>query len=145
MKVLRKALENCYETLELSSKAKTFRELTLNFELIHNHFKWFYLTIFPLMGHKQQILKATYPSQLMNKAIAVLGGQYPYTSYAIVGGVVCEVTPIDLIKLHHYLDETIYFFEQHLVHGESEKLLVCNNTQRCYFPCIAWGNFYKIR
>ncbi|MBD3793795.1 MAG: hypothetical protein IE889_06485 [Campylobacterales bacterium] len=74
MKVLRKALENCYETLELSSKAKTFRELTLNFELIHNHFKWFYLTIFPLMGHKQQILKATYPSQLMNKAIAVLGG-----------------------------------------------------------------------
>ncbi len=41
------ALESCYDNLELSNKAKTIRELTLNFELIQNHFKWFYLTMLP--------------------------------------------------------------------------------------------------
>ena len=40
-----KALENCYNDLQISNKAKILRELTLNFELIQNHFKWFYLTI----------------------------------------------------------------------------------------------------
>src|SRR3990167_405452 len=49
------ALESCYENLELSNKAKSIRELTLNFELIQNHFKWFYLTMLPMFGHKQQV------------------------------------------------------------------------------------------
>lgn len=121
------ALEECYDTLELSPKAQTLREITLNFELIQNHFKWIYLTIFPLLGEKQHILKATYPSQIMSQAIATVAGQYPHNSYALVGGVVSEVTHMDIIKLHHYLDETIQFFETHLVRGFSEELLVCND------------------
>lgn len=121
------ALEACYDALELSPKAQTLREITLNFELIQNHFKWIYLTIFPLFGEKQHILKATYPSQIMSQAIATVAGQYPHTSYALVGGVVSEVTHMDRIKLHHYLDETIRFFETHLVRGFSEELLVCND------------------
>lgn len=121
------ALESCYKDLQLTNKAKTIRELTLNFELIQNHFKWFYLTLLPLFGQKQQILKATYPSQLMGKAIAVFGGQYPHTSYAIVGGVVCEVTQTDLIKLQHYIDETIKFFEKNLVQSEGQSFLECEN------------------
>jgi len=122
------ALESCYENLELSNKAKSIRELTLNFELIQNHFKWFYLTLFPLFGKKQEILKATYPSQLMAKAIAVLGGQYPHTSYAIVGGVVCEITHMDIIKLQHYISQTSKFVEDNLVKTDSKTFLTCKDA-----------------
>lgn len=121
------ALESCYDDLHITNKAKKIRELTLNFELIQNHFKWFYLTLFPLFGKKQQILKATYPSQLMAKAIALFGGQYPHTSYAIVGGVTCEVTHTDLIKLQHYIDETLKFFETNILSTENQTSLA-NDT-----------------
>ncbi|MBU1659089.1 nickel-dependent hydrogenase large subunit [bacterium] len=124
------ALEECYDNLKISNKAKIIRELTLNFELIQNHFKWFYLTMLPLFGEKQQVLKATYPSQLMAKAIALFGGQYPHTSYAIVGGVVCEIKEMELIKLQHYIDETIKFFEENVVVSESESFLVCDNIEK---------------
>lgn len=124
------ALENCYDNLEISNKAKIMRELTLNFELVQNHFKWFYLTILPLFGKKQEVLKATYPSQLMAKAIALFGGQYPHTSYAIVGGVVCDMTEMDLIKLQHYIDETIKFFEENLVKGDGEEFAICDSTEK---------------
>jgi hydrogenase large subunit len=94
-----KALESCYKDIKLSNKAKIIRELTLNFEIIQNHFKWFYLTILPLLGEKQHLLKATAPSQIMAKAIATLAGQYPHTSYAIVGGVVSDISMMDIIKV----------------------------------------------
>lgn len=121
------ALENCYDDLTLSNKAKIIRELTLNFELIQNHFKWFYLTIIPLFGHKQQVLKATYPSRLMAKAIALFGGQYPHTSYAVVGGVVCEITQMDIVKLQNYIGETVKFVEDNLLKRKSKSFLTCDN------------------
>ncbi|MCW8896143.1 nickel-dependent hydrogenase large subunit [Sulfurimonas sp.] len=122
------ALESCYSNLKLSNKAKIIRELTLNFELIQNHFKWFYLTMLPLFGHKQEILKATYPSQLMGKAIAIFGGQYPHTSYAVVGGVVCEITQMDIVKLEHYISQTSKFVEENLVKTDSEIFLTCKDA-----------------
>ncbi|WP_415398093.1 nickel-dependent hydrogenase large subunit [Sulfurimonas sp. CS5] len=124
------ALEDCYENLEISNKAKIIRELTLTFELIQNHFKWFYLTMRPLFGEKQEVLKATYPSQLMAKAIAVFGGQYPHTSYAIVGGVVCDVTEVDIIKVKHYIEEAIKFFETNVVQADTKDFLVCDNVDK---------------
>ena len=123
-----RALEDCYDSIEISNKAKIIRELTLNFELIQNHFKWFYLTIFPLFGLKQNVMKAVTPSQLMAKAIALFGGQYPHTSYAIVGGVVCEITEMDIIKLQHYVDETIRFFENNLLDVDIQMLQECDNV-----------------
>jgi len=125
-----RALENCYDNIEISKKAEIIRELTLTFELIQNHFKWFYLTMRPLFGKKQEVLKATYPTQLMAKAIAIFGGQYPHTSYAIVGGVVCDVTEIDLIKVKHFIDETIKFFEMNIVEADTKDFLVCNNIDK---------------
>lgn len=122
------ALESCYSNLKLSKKAKIIRELTLNFELIQNHFKWFYLTMLPLFGQKQQVLKATYSSQLMSKAIAVFGGQYPHTSYAVVGGVVCEITQMDIVKIESYISQTLKFVENNLVKIDSEVLLTCKDT-----------------
>ena len=125
-----KALEDCFEDLQISNKAKTIRELTLNFELIQNHFKWFYLTLFPLFQKKQELLKATYPSQLISKAIAIFGGQYPHTSYAIVGGVVCEITQMDIIKVHNYLEETIKFFKENIIDPDGDNLLTCSNVDK---------------
>ncbi len=125
-----KALEDCYDDVQISKKAEIIRELTLNFELIHNHFKWFYLTMRPFFGKKQELLKATYPSQLMAKAIATFGGQYPHTSYAIVGGVVCDITEMDIIKLHHYIDETVNFFKDNIVDVDSQKFLSCDDVEK---------------
>jgi Ni,Fe-hydrogenase I large subunit len=127
-----RALENCYDNIEISKKAEIIRELTLTFELIQNHFKWFYLTMRPLLGKEQEVLKATYPSQLMAKAIAVFGGQYPHTSYAIVGGVVCDVTEMDIIKVKHYIDETIKFFETNIVEADTKDFLVCDNVDKVF-------------
>ncbi|MCW8837061.1 MAG: nickel-dependent hydrogenase large subunit [Thiovulaceae bacterium] len=123
-----KALESCYKDIKISKKAEIIRELTLNFELIHNHFKWFYLTLFPLFGFKQEVLKASYASQLMGKAIATFGGQYPHTSYAVVGGVVCDVTSMDIVKIHSYIDETIKFFEKNVIDVDVEKFILCDNV-----------------
>ncbi|MGK0255736.1 MAG: Ni,Fe-hydrogenase I large subunit [Arcobacteraceae bacterium] len=126
------ALEDCYEDLEVSNKAKIMRELTLNFELIQNHFKWFYFTVLPLFGYKQAVLKAVFPSQLMAKAIAVIGGQYPHNSYAIVGGVVCDITHTDIIKIEQYLNETQKFFDDNLINLEDEDILACENIDALF-------------
>ena len=99
-----KALEDCYDNLIISDKAKILRELTLNFEIIINHLKWFYFTIMPLFGYKQYLLKAMKMVNNLNKAIAIIGGQYPHNSYAIVGGVICVPTQFDLIKIINYID-----------------------------------------
>jgi len=124
------ALENCYEDIEISQKAKIARELTLNFEIIQNHFKWIYLTLFPLLGFKQNIKGATYPSQLMAKAIATIAGQYPHNSYAIVGGIVSEITTNDLIKMENYLDEVIKFYQETIVNADIEDFLVCDSIEK---------------
>jgi len=124
------ALENCYEDIEISQKAKIARELTLNFEIIQNHFKWIYLTLFPLLGFKQNIKGATYPSQLMAKAIATIAGQYPHNSYAIVGGIVSEITTNDLIKMENYIDEVIKFYQETIVNADIEDFLICDSIEK---------------
>lgn len=121
------ALENCYEDIQISNKAKIIRELTLNFELIQNHFKWFYLVLYPLFGFKQDIYKSIYPSQTIAKAIATVAGQYPHNSYAIVGGVVSEILSGDLIKIENYIDEIITFYKKHVVNNDIDRFLACSN------------------
>jgi len=125
-----KALEDCYDELKISKKAQIIRELTLNFEILQNHFKWFYLTIMPLLGFKQYPLKAMQPSQILAKAIAVIAGQYPHNSYAIVGGVVSEPTQLDMIKVTSYIDEVSKYFYQNIVLVETKQFLECDNVCR---------------
>ncbi len=125
-----KALEACHEKIEISPKAKIIRELTLNFELIQNHYKWLYLTLFPLLKGEQKIPLAAEASRTMAKAIARLAGQYPHNSYAIVGGVVCDPTPGDILQISNLVRENIRFFENHLVRAKSETLVTCEKTDR---------------
>jgi len=126
------ALESCYDDIEISNKAKIIRELTLNFELIQNHFKWFYFTVMPLFGHKQNVLKASFPSQLMGKAIATIAGQYPHTSYAIVGGIVTDITSMDMVKISQYIKETIGFFEKNILDINTKDIEKYNNIDELY-------------
>ncbi|WP_428737222.1 nickel-dependent hydrogenase large subunit [Sulfurimonas sp.] len=124
------ALEDCYEHIELSQKAKIIRELTLNFELIQSHVKWFYLTLYPLFGKKQEVLKAAYASNIMSKAIATFAGQYPHNSYAIVGGVISSPTALELIQVQNYIQSVINFFEENIVLADSSAFLTCNSIER---------------
>ena len=121
------ALEDCYDSIKITQKAKILRELTLNFELVANHFKWFYLNLLPLFGKKQYILKATKTSTLMSKAIATIAGQYPHNSYVIVGGVVSDITNMDLIKVKSYINETLKYFENTVVHADTIRFMSCDN------------------
>ncbi len=124
-----KALEDCYKDIEISKKAEIIRELTLNFEIIQNHFKWFYLTLLPLVGEKQKIIVASKGASLMSKAIAHLSGQYPHNSYAIVGGVVSDITSMDIIKVKNLIKESISFFENNLVKADTKELLSCQKIE----------------
>jgi len=124
-----KALEDCYEDIQITQKAKILREITLNLELIQNHFKWFYLNLLPLFGFKQYILKATKPSQIISSAIATIAGQYPHNSYAIVGGVVSEPTTIDLVKLKSYINQTLKYFGDNLVQNNAQNFELCQSVE----------------
>ncbi len=124
-----KALESCIEGLEISPKASIIRELTLNLELIQNHFKWFYLTLLPQLHLEQKLLLASEVSRLISQAIAHLAGQYPHNSYAIVGGITSEPTSIEILSVRNLLKEVIAFFEKHMVVADTTRLLGCEKTQ----------------
>jgi uptake hydrogenase large subunit len=126
------ALENCYENIEISQKAKIVRELTLNFELIQNHFKWFYLVILPFFGQPQDPKKAVLASSIMSKAIAVLAGQYPHNSYAIVGGITSYITNGDLIKVRSLIDECLIFFHNNLVDADIDEFWICDSIEHIF-------------
>lgn len=127
-----KAIEDCYENIMVSKKAKIIRELTLNFEIIQNHFKWFYFTIMPLLGFKQYLLKATYPSRVAAKAIATIAGQYPHTSYVIVGGITSDVVYSDLVKIENYLNDIMEFFRENVVDIDFEEFSNCEDINSIF-------------
>jgi hydrogenase large subunit len=126
------ALEACYEKISITPKAKILRELTLNLEIVQNHIKWLYLTIMPLLGFGQDVLKAMKGATIANKAIATIAGQYPHNSYAIVGGVVSEPSFIEIVKLKGYINELISFFESYIVKSNSNELLECDNFAKLF-------------
>ncbi len=118
-----RAIEDGYKRagvkVNLSSKARDIREFTLACELIQNHIKWLYLTILPQLeryvGEKNQenyALKASYLSTTITKALAIFAGQWPHSSYAVVGGVSCDPTYLDVIQAQTLLEESILFFEK---------------------------------
>ena len=99
------AIENAFNT-KISNKAKIIREITLNLEIIENHIKWFYITLFPTqIKDKKYLFKALKLSQNISKAIALLAGQYPHNSYAIPGGVTTDPTYLEITKLKNLLIE----------------------------------------
>lgn len=123
------ALENIYknisEELEITPKAKLLREIGLNIEIIDSHIKWLYMFIMPdivklntpnlgiyapLKGKRW--LEATKVSSETIKALAIIGGQWPHSSYMLPGGVMSDPTLLDLTTMTNYLDSAVRFFEE---------------------------------
>ena len=129
------ALEDAYKSsgylLEISPKAAAIREITLMLELVQNHFKWFYLVIYPelskLLGRDAKegmALKGAYAAATTNRVLATFAGQWPHSSYAVPGGVTCDPTRLDLVRAEAALGEVVRFFEREFVGTSLEHFLV---------------------
>jgi len=100
-----KAIEKVFNA-EVPKKAKIFREVTSLLEVIENHIKWFYITIYPTqVKSKEYIFKAVKFSSKISKAIAILAGQFPHNSYMIPGGVTCDPTYMEIMRLKDLIRE----------------------------------------
>jgi hydrogenase large subunit len=124
VEVLENIFKNLNYEIELTNKAKLLREIGLNIEIIDSHIKWFYMFIMPditalsskdfssykpLKGEKW--LKSSFITSEIIKSLAIIGGQWPHTSYMVPGGVVSDPTLLDLTTMKNYLDSAINFFE----------------------------------
>ena len=140
LKATVEALENIYENigekLEITNKAKILREVGLNIEIIDSHIKWFYMFIMPdvvklskkdfkeyqpLIGQKW--LRASSVASETIKSLAIIGGQWPHSSYMIPGGVMSDPTLLDITTMQNYLDNAIEFFEKDFVGVDLEQYL----------------------
>jgi Ni,Fe-hydrogenase I large subunit len=134
------ALENIYkninEPLQVTNKAKLLREIGLNIEIIDSHIKWFYMFILPdiinldtndlgiyspLKGSRW--LESCKTASETIKALAIIGGQWPHTSYMMPGGVVCDPTLLELSSMQNYMDSAIRFFEKSIAGVDFDKYL----------------------
>ncbi|MCT7908641.1 nickel-dependent hydrogenase large subunit [Arcobacter lacus] len=126
--VLEKAYENIGEKLEITPKAKLLRQIGLNIEIIDSHIKWFYMFILPdviklstndLNGYEplkgKKWLEACKVASETIKALAIIAGQWPHSSYMLPGGVMSDPTKMDLVNMQNYLQIAINFFEDNIV------------------------------
>jgi len=117
-----RAIEDAYKNsghpIEVSNKAQNMRELTLTLEIIQNHLKWLYLVLIPQLNNFENItlsltpLKGAYGASLATKALAILAGQWPHSSYMIPGGVTSDPTYIELMQLRAHLEKLSDFLEK---------------------------------
>ncbi len=114
----------------LSSKAIDIREFTLACELIQNHVKWLYMTIFPhlerylgIKSDENYAMKASYLSSTVTKALAIFAGQWPHSSYAVPGGVTCDPSHVDVMQAQSFIDESVRFVEQVMMGMDLERYL----------------------
>ncbi len=138
-------LENLYKNagidIPLTPKAKLLREIGLNIEIIDSHIKWFYMFIMPdivkfskkdLFDYKplkgKNWLEALSCASETIKALAIIGGQWPHTSYMVPGGVVSDPSLIDLATMKNYIDLAISFFQKNLVSLDFDTYLSFNKT-----------------
>lgn len=139
------ALENIYENINepllVTNKAKLLREIGLNIEIIDSHIKWFYMFILPdiikldtndlgiyapLKGSRW--LESCKTASETIKALAIIGGQWPHTSYMMPGGVVCDPTLLELTSMQNYLDSAIRFFEKSISGVDLDKYLAFDSV-----------------
>ncbi len=122
-----KAIEDAIGKVKLSRKAKLLRDITLLIEIIHNHIKWFYLFVMPdflrlgegLNGFEpfrgEKWKKALNVSSELLKIVALFGGQWPHSSYAVPGGITSNPTYSDVSKALLILDRVFLFFLEDMV------------------------------
>lgn len=117
-----RAIEDAYgnsgQIVKLTQKAHNIRELTLTLEIIQNHFKWIYMVLIPKLNSlnnnalQETPLKGAYAASLATKAMSVLSGQWPHSSYMVPGGVTCDPTYIEIMQAKASIEKLIAFFER---------------------------------
>ena len=118
VRAIEDAYKNAGHEVQLSKKAKTIREFTLVMEIVQNHLKWLYMVLIPELlkltdsDEESHSLKGAYGASIATKAIAILGGQWPHSSYMIPGGITSDPTYVELLQAQGFLDELIQFFEK---------------------------------
>ncbi|MGM0518274.1 MAG: nickel-dependent hydrogenase large subunit, partial [Campylobacterota bacterium] len=142
VEALEGAYENAYEKLEVTNKAKILRQIGLNIETIDSHIKWFYMFILPdiiklendelneykpLKGKKW--LEACMAASEVIKTLAIIGGQWPHSSYMIPGGVASDPTHLDLVTMTNYIDSAVKFFEDNLCGVSFDRYLSFNSIE----------------
>ncbi|WP_457643231.1 nickel-dependent hydrogenase large subunit [Persephonella sp.] len=128
-----RGLEDVYRSLnielEVPQNANLIRELTLGAEIVQNHIRWFYLFVLPdfLKLSKNKKLKKYEPikgyqwrkavdfSSRIVKVISVFGGQWPHTSYAVVGGVTSDPTTFEIAEAVSHVDALLRFAEDNIL------------------------------
>ena len=137
VRTLEALYEETGERIEISQKAELIRDITLGAEIVQNHIRWFYMFVLPdfLKLEKSKKLKKFEPikgiqwrkaldaSSKIVKLIAIFGGQWPHTSYAIPGGVVSDPTTFDITEAIAITDSLIKFFEENIVKMPTDKYL----------------------
>ncbi|MFN3814005.1 MAG: nickel-dependent hydrogenase large subunit [Aquificaceae bacterium] len=122
-----RAIEDVIGKVKLSRKSKLLRDVTLLMEIVNNHIKWFYLFVMPdflrlggglsefepFSGEKWK--KAINVSSELLKIVALFGGQWPHSSYAVPGGITSNPTHSDLSKALLILDRAFLFFLEDMV------------------------------
>jgi len=125
-----RALEGCYPRLHLSDKARIVRELTLSFELLQNHFKWFYLTVWPLVFPEEpRVREAVEPARVVGEMIALMAGKYPHNSYALPGGITNEVTPVELLGVTDRLATLERLYRHHVMDVDLDNFTRCERIE----------------
>lgn len=161
LKATVEALENIYkdigEEIKLTNKAKLLREIGLNIEIIDSHIKWFYMFIMPdivkLAGKEldgftpitgKKWLKGSSVASETIKSLAIIGGQWPHTSYMLPGGVVSDPTLLDLTTMQNYLDSAITFFEDDFAGVDIEKYLSFSKLDEIKYISKDLKEFYDL-
>ncbi|WP_024790486.1 MULTISPECIES: nickel-dependent hydrogenase large subunit [unclassified Lebetimonas] len=110
-----KAIENAVNA-KVSKKAEILRDITVGLEIVENHIKWFYITLFPTqIKDKKYIFKAGEFAALISKAIALIAGQYPHNSYMVPGGVTSDPTNLEIIKLKDLLNKIYEKYQEKIM------------------------------
>lgn len=141
-----RAIEDAYKNagieLEITEKAKKFREISLLLEILQNHLKWFYLYFFPDFLKYAKVYLTEYnpykgrrwreaivASNLITKALALLSGQWPHNSYAVPGGITSDLTYAELLKARSYVIEFVKFLEEKVFGVSLRELLNCKTKK----------------
>jgi len=121
-----RAIENAFG-INPTNKAKILRDITVGLEIMQNHIKWFYITLFPTqIKNKFFALKALKVVSYIAKIIALISGQYPHNSYIIPGGVTCDLTNIEILKIKDMLKKLKEIVNKEIIdkEGNSKNLKI---------------------
>ena len=126
-----KAIEDAYKneniSFHISKKAQLVRNITLLSEIVQNHIRWFYaylmseipkfdsnmIDYLPFDGDKWR--RGVYISNYPIKIIAIFGGQWPHSSYALPGGITSDFSSYDTMLAKSLCGELLKSIESHII------------------------------